>query len=87
MIKVNAAKTVGDAIDPKHEIEVVCSHCGYDLDETELSADTCADCGETLNLRQKYKDLRDKRPCCRWQYTSIGFEDDYSGGAKRTTEL
>jgi len=55
MIKVNAAKTVGDAIDPKHEIEVVCSHCGYDLDETELSADTCADCGETLNLRQNTK--------------------------------
>ena len=52
MIKVNAAKTVGDAIDPKHEIEVVCSHCGYDLDETELSADTCSDCGEALNLRQ-----------------------------------
>ena len=55
MIKVNAAKTVGDAIDPKHEIEVVCSHCGYDLDETELSADTCADCGETLNLRRNTK--------------------------------
>ena len=55
MIKVNAAKIVGDAIDPKHEVEVVCSHCGYDLDETELSADTCADCGETLNLRQNTK--------------------------------
>ncbi len=55
MIKVNAAKTVGDAIDPKHEIEVVCSHCGYDLDETELSADTCSDCGEALNLRRNTK--------------------------------
>ncbi len=55
MIKVNAAKTVGDAIDPKHEIEVVCSHCGYDLDENELSADTCADCGEALNLRRNTK--------------------------------
>lgn len=52
MIKVNAAKTVGNAIDPKHEIEVVCGNCGYDLDESELSADTCADCGEALNLRQ-----------------------------------
>ena len=55
MIKVNAAKTVGDAIDPKHEIEVVCSHCGYDLDETELSADTCSDCGEAVNLRRNTK--------------------------------
>ena len=55
MIKVNAAKTVGNAIDPKHEIEVVCGNCGYDLDESELSADTCADCGEALNLRQNTK--------------------------------
>jgi len=55
MIKVNAAKTVGNAIDPKHEVEVVCGNCGYDLDESELSADTCADCGEALNLRQNTK--------------------------------
>ncbi len=52
MITVNAAQTVGNAIDPKHEIEVICAHCGYDLDEAELTADTCSDCGENLNLRQ-----------------------------------
>lgn len=55
MMKVNAAQTVGDAIDPKHEVEVVCGHCGYDLDESELLADTCSDCGEALNLRQNTK--------------------------------
>ncbi len=52
MIKVNEAVQLGDAIDPKHEVQVVCSHCGYDLDENELKADTCSDCGEALNLRQ-----------------------------------
>jgi hypothetical protein len=52
MIKVNEAVKSGDVIDPKHEVEIVCGHCGYDLDETELSADTCSDCGEPLNLRQ-----------------------------------
>ena len=52
MRKTNEAVTVGDIIDPKHEIEIVCGHCGYDLDEGELNADTCSDCGETLNLRQ-----------------------------------
>ena len=52
---VNAAQTVGNAIDPKHEIEVVCENCGYDVDETELAADTCSDCGEALNLRQNTK--------------------------------
>jgi predicted RNA-binding Zn-ribbon protein involved in translation (DUF1610 family) len=49
---LNEAKTLGDTIDPKHEIEVVCRNCGYDVDETELSSDTCSDCGEALNLRQ-----------------------------------
>jgi len=52
---VKDAVQLGDVIDPKHEVEVVCAHCGYDLDENELSADTCSDCGETLNLRQNTK--------------------------------
>lgn len=52
---INEAKNLGDAIDPKHEIEVVCSSCGYDLDETEISADTCSDCGQALNLRKSTK--------------------------------
>ena len=55
MIKVNEAKTIGDTIDPKHEVEVVCANCGYDLDEAEILADTCSDCGEVLNLRQNTK--------------------------------
>ena len=55
MKTVNEAKTIGDAIDPKHEIEVVCSSCGYDVNEAELKAEACSDCGETLNLRQSTK--------------------------------
>jgi len=55
MRKVNEAVQLGDAIDPKHEVEVVCANCGHDLDETELNADTCSDCGEVLNLRQNTK--------------------------------
>jgi Zn finger protein HypA/HybF involved in hydrogenase expression len=55
MKTVNEAKTLGDAIDPKHEIEVLCSNCGHDVDESELNADTCSDCGQVLNLRQNTK--------------------------------
>jgi predicted RNA-binding Zn-ribbon protein involved in translation (DUF1610 family) len=55
MKTVNEAVTLNDAIDPKHEVEIVCGNCGYDLDETELTADTCSDCGEALNLRQHTK--------------------------------
>ena len=49
---VEAITLENGSIEPHHEIEVVCSACGYDLDESELAADTCADCGAPLNLRQ-----------------------------------
>jgi uncharacterized paraquat-inducible protein A len=47
-------KTIIEATDtdPKHEVELLCSACSYDLDESEIAADTCADCGTKLNLRQ-----------------------------------
>lgn len=38
-----------------HEVEVVCQNCGYDLDEAELAADTCADCSAPLKLKQNVK--------------------------------
>lgn len=40
------------AIEPAHTVEQVCASCGYDLDEAELAADTCSDCGAALNLKQ-----------------------------------
>jgi predicted RNA-binding Zn-ribbon protein involved in translation (DUF1610 family) len=52
MKTVNEAKTIDGVVDPKHEIEIVCSACGYDLDESELAAETCSNCGATLSLRQ-----------------------------------
>ena len=56
MIRVNeATQLTDDVIDPKHEVQVLCGNCGYDLDESELSADTCSDCGEDLKLRQNTK--------------------------------
>ena len=55
MKTINEAKTLGDTIDPKHEIEVLCGNCGYDLDESELNADNCLDCGAALNLQQNTK--------------------------------
>lgn len=37
---------------PKHEVEILCKACGYDLDESELAADKCSDCGADLELQQ-----------------------------------
>jgi predicted amidophosphoribosyltransferase len=49
----NPPKTLDDgSIEPAHAIDMVCAACGYDLDEAELAADRCADCGATLNLKQ-----------------------------------
>ena len=55
MIKVNEAKSIDGGIDPRHEIEIVCANCGFDLDESELEADTCSDCGQVLSLKQSTK--------------------------------
>ena len=53
MKKTILARTLeGGLIEPHHEIEVVCSACGYDLDEAELQADVCSDCNAPLNLKQ-----------------------------------
>jgi predicted amidophosphoribosyltransferase len=46
------ARDVDSGVEPTHTIEVICANCEYDLDESEISADTCADCGQPLNLKQ-----------------------------------
>ena len=40
------------SIEPAHEIEAVCANCNFDVDEAELAAETCSDCGEALILKQ-----------------------------------
>jgi len=52
MKKTNESITVNGVEHPKYDTAVMCGHCGYDLDESELSADTCSDCGEALTVQQ-----------------------------------
>ena len=53
MIETRQAVEIdGKVVDCATEIKKVCAACGYDLDEAELAADTCADCGAPLNLKQ-----------------------------------
>lgn len=49
---IEAVRLAGEEISPRHEIEVLCKACGYDLDEAEITADTCSDCGADLELQQ-----------------------------------
>tara|TARA_R110000823_G_scaffold81727_1_gene185781 strand:- start:34 stop:246 length:213 start_codon:yes stop_codon:yes gene_type:complete len=50
--KYVAAVNAEGAVEPAHEIEVVCAGCGFDLDVAELEADTCSDCGNSLELKR-----------------------------------
>lgn len=52
MKRIVEAQELDGVIIPRHEVELLCQECGYDLDESELEADTCADCGADLNLQQ-----------------------------------
>ena len=49
MIQENEATTLADGtIEPKHKIEIFCPNCDRDVDETELAAQKCNDCGTSL---------------------------------------
>lgn len=52
MLTVVEAKEVNGVIESSYGVKQVCAACGYDLDEQELSADTCRDCGAPLKLAQ-----------------------------------
>ena len=52
MRKTIQARDVEGGTEPTHTLEAVCANCGYDLDEAELEADTCSDCGQALNLKE-----------------------------------
>lgn len=50
-IVTEAQKIDGVKVCKSEEIHV-CASCGYDLDEAEIAADTCSDCGAPLHLRK-----------------------------------
>lgn len=49
MIRTLEAQKVDGVIVPRHTVEIVCPNCGRDVDEYELSALECNDCGFDLN--------------------------------------
>ena len=49
MITENQAVKLEDGtIRPKHTVEILCSNCSRDVDEAELAAQKCNDCGTSL---------------------------------------
>lgn len=50
MIIENAAvKLDGQVVEPRHTIEIYCPSCSRDVDESELAAQKCNDCGADLS--------------------------------------
>jgi predicted Zn-ribbon and HTH transcriptional regulator len=52
MKQIIEATLVNNQVQPRHEVEIVCKACGYDLTPEEIQADTCADCNADLELQQ-----------------------------------
>ena len=52
IVKIDAIRNGDEVIETRHTVEIVCKACGYDLTPEEIEADTCADCGADLELKQ-----------------------------------
>jgi Zn finger protein HypA/HybF involved in hydrogenase expression len=51
MIQQNDAVKLEDGtILAKHKVEILCPNCSRDVDETELTAQKCNDCGYDLSV-------------------------------------
>ena len=48
MIKTIQDSMEGGEFKPRHTVEIYCPNCGRDVDEAELAAKKCNDCGDTL---------------------------------------
>lgn len=43
-----AVKLEDGTIAPQHTVEILCPNCGRDVDQSELAAQQCNDCGTSL---------------------------------------
>jgi len=54
MIKTIQDEVVGSEFKPRHTIEIYCPNCGRDVDEAELAAKACGDCGFDLSEPEQH---------------------------------
>jgi Zn finger protein HypA/HybF involved in hydrogenase expression len=48
---------VNGVIEPEHHIEILCPQCDRDIDETELAAQKCNDCGADLSNPKQHMEI------------------------------
>ena len=54
MIIEEQAKIIGAVTEVATKVEIYCPNCGRDVDETELSAKKCNDCGQDLSAPEQH---------------------------------
>jgi hypothetical protein len=54
MIKTIQDELSGSEFKPRHTIEIYCPNCGRDVDEAELAAKKCNDCGFDLSEPEQH---------------------------------
>lgn len=54
MIKEIPDELNGAEFKPRHTIEIYCPNCGRDVDEAELAAQKCNDCGTDLSEPEQH---------------------------------
>jgi Zn finger protein HypA/HybF involved in hydrogenase expression len=54
MIIKEQAKIIGAVTEVATKVEIYCPNCGRDVDETELSAKKCNDCGTDLSQPEQH---------------------------------
>ena len=54
MIIEEQAKVIGAVTEVATKVEIYCPNCGRDVDETELSAKKCNDCGTDLSTPEQH---------------------------------
>jgi hypothetical protein len=54
MIIEEQAKIIGEVTEVATKVEIYCPNCGRDVDETELSAKKCNDCGTDLSTPEQH---------------------------------
>jgi predicted amidophosphoribosyltransferase len=55
-ISVSTNETNG-VIEPEHHIEILCPQCDRDIDEAELAAKQCNDCGADLSTPKQHMEI------------------------------
>jgi Zn finger protein HypA/HybF involved in hydrogenase expression len=54
MIIEEQAKIIGAVTEVATKVEIYCPNCGRDVDETELAAKKCNDCGTDLSQPEQH---------------------------------